>query len=200
MQKELSEPRGFCSHYPRCIQATSDPLLCTQTCWLESISGRAAADSPQRMLSAPQGHTVLPAGNSVPENTPLTELHRHGFLPTLHCADSSWTFSNCLEEKLVEFYFPTSHLATESILKTYRCLVPFSPTENSFIWRALGIHTALCHRHPKRGICKGISSHLWNYFSCLTAGKRAVSCCTLSTRAFHQHAIQELGLCFTSLF
>lgn len=137
------------------------------------------------MLSAPQGHAVLPAGNSVAENTPPTELRRHGFLPTLHCADSSWTFSNCLEEKLVVFYFPTSHLATESFLKGCRYLVPFSPTENSFLWRALGIHTTPCLRHPKCGICKGIGSRLWNYFSCLAAGKGVVSRCTLSIRAFH---------------
>lgn len=113
-QKELSEPWGFCSHYPRCTQAISKPLLRTQTGWLESVSGRAAADAPPpRMLSAPQGHAVLPAGNRVPANTAPTELRRHGFLPTRHRADSSWTFSSCLGEKSAAFYFPTSHLATE---------------------------------------------------------------------------------------
>lgn len=52
------------AHYPRGNQAISDPLLCTQTGWLHSRPGRAAVDGPQGMFSAPQGHTVLPAGNS----------------------------------------------------------------------------------------------------------------------------------------
>lgn len=121
------------------------------------------------------------------ENT----LRRHDFLPTLHCADSPWTFSNCLAEKLVAFYFPTSHLTTESILKTCRCLIPFSRTENPLLWRAFVIHTAPCLRHPKCGICKG--SHLWNYFICLTAGKGAVSCCSLSIRAFHHKPLRYCG-------
>lgn len=72
--------------------------------------------------------------------TATMELLRHGFLPTLHPADSSWTLSSCLQEKLVWFDFPTSHLPTESTPKACRCLVPFPPMENSFLWRALGIH------------------------------------------------------------
>lgn len=95
---------------------------------------RGCSQHPKDTLSFLQGTLV-------PENTPPMELRRHGFLPTLHRADSSWTFSSCLEDKLVVLCFPTSHLATESILQACRCLVPFSPMETSFLWRALGIHT-----------------------------------------------------------
>lgn len=89
--------------------------------------------------------------------------------------------------------FLQSHLTTESILKACRCLIPSSPTENPLLWRALGIRTAPCLRHPKRDICKGMGSHLWNYFSCLSSGKEAVSCCTLSVRAFYRMPFRYCG-------
>lgn len=70
---------------------------------------------------------------------------------------------------------------------------PPLPTENSFLWRPLGIHTASCHRHPEHGVCEGISSRVWHYLSCLTAGKGAVSHCTLSIRAFHHVPFGNCG-------
>lgn len=148
---------------------------------------RRCSQHPKDMLSFLQGTLSLKTRHrrscadtaSYPHCTVLTHP---GHFPTVW-RRNWWLF----------FFFPTSHLTTESVLTACRCLVPFSPTDNSFLWRALGIHTAPCFRHPKHGICKGIGSCLWNYFSCLTAGKGAISRCTLSIRAFHHMPFGNCG-------
>lgn len=117
------------------------PALHTDTLAAQQIWQGCSGWSPRDVLSTPR--TQCPSCRELwLLKTRRSCTGRHGFLLTLHCADSSWTSSSCLEEKLVAFYFPTSHLPTESILKACRCLVPLSPTESSFLWRALGIHTA----------------------------------------------------------
>lgn len=125
IQRELSEPWGFHCHYPRGSQASSAgrPALHTDTLAAQQIWQGCTGQSPGGVLSTPRTH--CPSCRELWFlQTPRMELRRHGFLHTLHCADSSWMFSSCLEEKLVEFYFPTSHLTTKSILKAFRCLVP----------------------------------------------------------------------------
>lgn len=110
--RQFRQGRGSCQTPGAFALIIPDIHLRTPALHADTLAGehfwqgcrRRSSDGPQ-VLSAPQGHGVLPVGNSVPENTAPTELRRHSFLPTLHCADSSWTFSNCLEEKLVAFYF-----------------------------------------------------------------------------------------------
>lgn len=89
------------------------------------------------------------------------------------------------------FIFLQSILQLKEFLELASASIPLSPTENSRLWRALGIHSAVCLRHPWCGICKGTDRNPWNYFSCLPAGKGAVSRHALSIRALHRISFEN---------
>lgn len=180
-QRELSEPWGFHCHYPRGSQASSAHrhACCTaDLAGLQWTVPRGCSQHPKDTLSFLQG-TLVP--ENATDGAAQTRLPTHAAL--------CWLILDVFQPSggeisgVLFFLQATSQLKT--FLKLAGALFPFSATENSLLWRALGIHDALWLRLPKRGICKGTSSRLWNYCSCLTAGKGAVYPCPQSIRALH---------------